>query len=206
VKLEHLAADVERRRTIARNYDAAFADLPLIRPIERLGCRHVYHLYVVRLDRRDAWRNTLIAPALGLESLPTCGPCTTRLVAAARIPSHWRYQRELSARFFPAALSEYVATRSRPRDHRRSRFYGSDRLMDHSKITPGRHPLPYLPIVSGHLAAPLRRCAPTQRRTRRQFTFFQTVRGTQRRTRGPAGSATSEERRWFRLRPACLQK
>jgi len=27
--------------------------LPVVLPIEREGCRHVYHLYVVRCDRRD---------------------------------------------------------------------------------------------------------------------------------------------------------
>ena len=54
VKLEHLGEQIERRRAIARAYDEAFADLPLSPPIERSGCRHVYHLYVIRCRERDA--------------------------------------------------------------------------------------------------------------------------------------------------------
>jgi dTDP-4-amino-4,6-dideoxygalactose transaminase len=53
VKLTRLAEDVEARRRIAAHYDRALAGLPLVLPVERKGCRHVYHLYVVRSDRRD---------------------------------------------------------------------------------------------------------------------------------------------------------
>jgi perosamine synthetase len=42
---------VERRQAIARRYDAAFADLPAVRPLaHRQGVRHARHLYVVRLE------------------------------------------------------------------------------------------------------------------------------------------------------------
>jgi dTDP-4-amino-4,6-dideoxygalactose transaminase len=54
VKLERLAQDVERRREIAQRYRTGLAGLPLVLPVELAGCRHVYHLYVVRSDRRDA--------------------------------------------------------------------------------------------------------------------------------------------------------
>ena len=54
VKLDRLTQDVERRRRIAQRYNAGLAGLPLILPYEKSGCRHVYHLYVVRSDRRDA--------------------------------------------------------------------------------------------------------------------------------------------------------
>jgi dTDP-4-amino-4,6-dideoxygalactose transaminase len=54
VKLDCLAQAIDRRREIAHQYDDAFSGLQLISPIERAGCRHVYHLYVVRCDRRDA--------------------------------------------------------------------------------------------------------------------------------------------------------
>jgi dTDP-4-amino-4,6-dideoxygalactose transaminase len=53
VKLAHLAQDVEARHRVAQRYDDGLAGLPLILPVEREGCRHVYHLYVVRCDRRD---------------------------------------------------------------------------------------------------------------------------------------------------------
>jgi dTDP-4-amino-4,6-dideoxygalactose transaminase len=54
VRLDHLDEEIERRRAVARRYDQAFADLPLLLPRERRGCRHVYHLYVVRCRERDA--------------------------------------------------------------------------------------------------------------------------------------------------------
>jgi dTDP-4-amino-4,6-dideoxygalactose transaminase len=54
VKLDHLTAAVEARRAIAQQYAWAFSDLPLVLPFEPAGRRHVYHLYVVRCDRRDA--------------------------------------------------------------------------------------------------------------------------------------------------------
>ncbi len=53
VKLTHVDQDVEARRRLARHYDEELAGLPLILPVERKSFRHVYHLYVVRCDRRD---------------------------------------------------------------------------------------------------------------------------------------------------------
>ena len=45
----------ERRITNARRYDAAFADLTefINIPVRRRGVRHVFHLYVLRVKRRD---------------------------------------------------------------------------------------------------------------------------------------------------------
>lgn len=54
VKLDHLTYAVDRRRKIAHQYNTAFSDLPIVRPVECPGCRHVYHLYVIRCDRRNA--------------------------------------------------------------------------------------------------------------------------------------------------------
>lgn len=48
---------VERRRALARNYDAALADLPLVRPWEDPQSRSAYHLYVVRLRLQDLTRS-----------------------------------------------------------------------------------------------------------------------------------------------------
>jgi len=62
VKLRHLPAFTERRRTLAAAYDAALGQLPIQLPTERSGHRHVYHLYVIRLaDRhtRDGLREHL---------------------------------------------------------------------------------------------------------------------------------------------------
>jgi perosamine synthetase len=50
-QLRRLEAWVARRREIARQYDAAFASIPAIRPLEVRGdVLHAYHLYMVRVD------------------------------------------------------------------------------------------------------------------------------------------------------------
>jgi dTDP-4-amino-4,6-dideoxygalactose transaminase len=53
LRLRHVAGEVERRRAIALKYNKQLADLPLRLPLENVGCRHVYHLYVIRSDQRD---------------------------------------------------------------------------------------------------------------------------------------------------------
>ena len=54
VLLRRLDAMNDRRRTLAERYRAGLAGLPLTLPTESALARHVYHLYVVRTDRRDA--------------------------------------------------------------------------------------------------------------------------------------------------------
>jgi perosamine synthetase len=50
-QLERLNGWIERRQTIARRYDEAFASLDGVAPLARRADRdHAYHLYVVRLD------------------------------------------------------------------------------------------------------------------------------------------------------------
>jgi len=50
-QLAKLPQSVARRQAIARQYDAAFAGLPAVRPLEvRPDVCHAYHLYVVQLD------------------------------------------------------------------------------------------------------------------------------------------------------------
>jgi dTDP-4-amino-4,6-dideoxygalactose transaminase len=57
VKLRHLDAWNEARRRVARAYDERLGGLPgLALPQEQPGCKHVYHIYAVRTDRRDALR------------------------------------------------------------------------------------------------------------------------------------------------------
>ena len=62
VKLPRLAGWNERRRAIARRYDAALAGLPLALPVERAPARHIYHQYTVRSAKREA----LVAALAGL--------------------------------------------------------------------------------------------------------------------------------------------
>jgi dTDP-4-amino-4,6-dideoxygalactose transaminase len=54
VKLRHLDAWTQARRDKAASYNARLAGIVgLETPVEGEGCEHVYHLYVVRHDRRD---------------------------------------------------------------------------------------------------------------------------------------------------------
>jgi dTDP-4-amino-4,6-dideoxygalactose transaminase len=59
VKLRHLEAWTEARRRNAAVYGQGLADTSARLPRERRDVRHVYHLYVVRLQQRDAWRDRL---------------------------------------------------------------------------------------------------------------------------------------------------
>jgi dTDP-4-amino-4,6-dideoxygalactose transaminase len=59
VKLRHMSEWTEARRERAAEYGRRLADTPAVLPVERAGSRHVYHLYVVRLAERDAWRARL---------------------------------------------------------------------------------------------------------------------------------------------------
>jgi dTDP-4-amino-4,6-dideoxygalactose transaminase len=59
VKLRHLENWTEKRRQVARWYAEGLDPENVRVPKERLGCRHVYHVYVVRSDDRDALRDVL---------------------------------------------------------------------------------------------------------------------------------------------------
>lgn len=54
IKLKYLEAWTERRRHIARQYEAAWAEVPgLTTPVERSGARHARHIYALRCDGRS---------------------------------------------------------------------------------------------------------------------------------------------------------
>ncbi len=59
VKLRHLEAWTEARRRNAAEYGRQLAETSATLPRERQNVRHVYHLYVVRLQQRDSWRDRL---------------------------------------------------------------------------------------------------------------------------------------------------
>jgi dTDP-4-amino-4,6-dideoxygalactose transaminase len=59
VKLRHLEAWTEKRRQVARWYTEVLDHDSVRVPNERPACRHVYHVYVVRSDDRDALRDAL---------------------------------------------------------------------------------------------------------------------------------------------------
>lgn len=67
VKLRHLDAWTEARRRHAARYDALLAGVPAVRtpaPCPDDG-RHVYHVYAVQLDDRDAARRRLAEAGIG---------------------------------------------------------------------------------------------------------------------------------------------
>lgn len=66
-KLPHLDAGNARRRQIAAAYSSGMAGAPLTLPMELPGREHVWHLYVVRSERRDALRQALAARGIGTE-------------------------------------------------------------------------------------------------------------------------------------------
>jgi dTDP-4-amino-4,6-dideoxygalactose transaminase len=61
VKLKYLDADNAKRITIANQYEKQLSSLPVKLPGKRPGCSHIYHLYVLELDRRDDLVNYLKA-------------------------------------------------------------------------------------------------------------------------------------------------
>ncbi len=58
VKLKHLDGWTERRRTIARMYDEGLKDI-VITPNVLPDLKHVYHLYVIRIESRDRVKELL---------------------------------------------------------------------------------------------------------------------------------------------------
>ena len=59
VKLPHLDAWNARRAAIAARYDAAFAGLPVTCPVTAPGNTHVFHVYALLTDQRDALQHHL---------------------------------------------------------------------------------------------------------------------------------------------------
>ncbi len=64
VKLPYLARSNESRQRLAALYDTRLAGLPLETPRVAPSCQHVYHLYVIRTEERDALMKHLIAKGI----------------------------------------------------------------------------------------------------------------------------------------------
>lgn len=66
VKLCRLGQWNEQRREVAAQYRSGLADVPEVElPLEAAYARHVYHLFVIRTDRRDALREHLAKERVG---------------------------------------------------------------------------------------------------------------------------------------------
>ncbi len=67
VKLSHMEEWNEARRAVAAKYDAGLGEFArLTLPARMRGGRHVYHLYVVRTDRRDELSQSLSDSGIGV--------------------------------------------------------------------------------------------------------------------------------------------
>ena len=107
-KLPHLGRWTAARQRVATRYDAALAGLDWLRtPTVAAGRTHVYHLYVIRAQRRDALRERLSGLGIGTmlnypKALPFY-PAYARLGhAPADFPNAWAAQGEvLSLPMFP---------------------------------------------------------------------------------------------------------
>ncbi|MEZ4868952.1 MAG: DegT/DnrJ/EryC1/StrS family aminotransferase [Caldilineaceae bacterium] len=58
VKLNYLDQWNDARRCLAAHY-AAQLPANIVKPVEQPGCRHVYHLYIVRVPDREGFRQTM---------------------------------------------------------------------------------------------------------------------------------------------------
>ncbi len=66
-KLSHMEEWNEARRAVAAKYDASLGEFPwLTLPAQMPGGRHVYHLYVVRSERREELRQHLSDSGIGV--------------------------------------------------------------------------------------------------------------------------------------------
>lgn len=108
VKLPHLAAWTRRRQEIAAEYDRRFKDIPGVTvPLVAPGREHVYHLYVIRHEARDALAAHLasrgIQTAVNYPLALPFVPAYARLGhVAADFPNAHRHQsRILSLPMFP---------------------------------------------------------------------------------------------------------
>jgi len=64
VKLRHLEAWTEARRAAAARYDRLFAGSVVPTPQAMPYARHVYHIYAIRTNQRQAWQDALNAQGI----------------------------------------------------------------------------------------------------------------------------------------------
>jgi dTDP-4-amino-4,6-dideoxygalactose transaminase len=87
IKLRALAVNVDYRRAAADRYRAHLAQLPVILPTERSGCRHSYHLFVIRAEARDALADHMRSNGIGVgRHYPWPVHQQPGLLSGARIP------------------------------------------------------------------------------------------------------------------------
>jgi dTDP-4-amino-4,6-dideoxygalactose transaminase len=135
-KLPHVGAWTNARRRHAARYDRLLAGIPGVRiPRVRDGSTHVYHLYVIHCERRDALREWLTARQIetGIHyptALPLLPAYRYMHVTAADVPNAAANQAAiLSLPMYPEmtdSMLDYVVTSIRD-------FYGQDAVQATSR-------------------------------------------------------------------------
>ncbi|MAE62889.1 MAG: erythromycin biosynthesis sensory transduction protein eryC1 [Phycisphaeraceae bacterium] len=98
LKLPHLESNNKRRLAIANRYDDRLRDVAELPTIDD-GCRHVYHLYPIRISNRDALRDHLEQRGIGTG-------------IHYRIPGHRQAAlRDVPHRIGSMAVTDHVCTR-----------------------------------------------------------------------------------------------
>jgi dTDP-4-amino-4,6-dideoxygalactose transaminase len=114
VKLQHLDAWTEARRSIAARYREGLAGVPVGLPIEREGARHVYHLFTIRHAARDALHKALADRGVATSvhyPIPVPGQPLFGTMGARRWPESSRAARDvLSLPCFPELRGDEVET------------------------------------------------------------------------------------------------
>mgnify|MGYP002623044802 CR=1 FL=1 len=101
VKMPHLAAWTNRRRQIAHKYNARLGGVPGLQlPDLRQDADHVYHLYVVRTQIRDALQGKLASVGIATQinypcALPFLPAYRTLQHTEIEFPVAFRHQREI---------------------------------------------------------------------------------------------------------------
>jgi dTDP-4-amino-4,6-dideoxygalactose transaminase len=65
VKLHYLRGWIEQRQHVAAMYDELLTGLPVVTPMVEKGNDHVYYLYTIRAERRDALKDYLLEHGIG---------------------------------------------------------------------------------------------------------------------------------------------
>ena len=116
VKLRHLERWNDARRQVAAWYGELLSDLPLQLPVEKEYAKHVYYMYTIRCEERDALREWLADQGIGTQIIyPTpvpMQPAYAHLGYTDRdIPIAARYAKELLCiPMFPELREEEVQT------------------------------------------------------------------------------------------------
>jgi dTDP-4-amino-4,6-dideoxygalactose transaminase len=91
VKLKYVDGWNERRRKLAHEYTQRLGELGITTPVEMPGCRHVYHLYVARFERRAQVQTALKEAGIASEvyypqPLHHSVPCRHLLARTGSLP------------------------------------------------------------------------------------------------------------------------